>query len=79
MYHSPDSNSRVPRLKENARGNVLENIISTMRSIAIVLLTNYCPRCGKRIVKWFETWYAQGNCSCLSVENKTLGTRDEKY
>jgi hypothetical protein len=38
-----------------------------------------CPRCGKRIVKWFETWYAQGNCSCLSVENKSIGTRDEEY
>jgi hypothetical protein len=67
------------RLRGNSLGHVPENIISTMNSIVIVLLANYCPRCGKKIVKWFETWYAQGNCSCLSVENKTLGTRDEEY
>jgi len=79
MYHSRDSSSRDNSLKGKPRGNVLENIICTMNSIVTVLLTNYCPRCGKRIVKWFETWYAQGNCSCLSVENKTLGTRDEEY
>ena len=39
----------------------------------------YCTKCGKKITKWFETWYAQGNCSCLSVENKTTRTRDEVY
>jgi len=33
----------------------------------------------QRKVKWFETWYAQGNCNCLSVENETVGTRDEVY
>ena len=43
------------------------------------ILANYCSKCGKRVTKWFETWYAQGNCICLSVENKTLGTRYEKY
>ena len=45
----------------------------------IVELTTYCTKCGKKITKWFETWYAQGNCSCLSVENKTIGTRDEVH
>jgi hypothetical protein len=74
----PDSNPETTRSKRNARENVLENIISIIKLIAIVILAN-CPRCGKRIVKWFETWYAQGNCSCLSVENKTIGTRDEEY
>ena len=34
---------------------------------------------AEKISKWFETWYAQGNCSCLSIENRTLGTRDEVY
>jgi hypothetical protein len=79
VSNSPDSNPETIRLKRNARENVLENIISTIKLIAIVILANSCPRCGKRIVKWFETWYAQGNCSCLSVENKTIGTRDEEY
>ena len=74
----PDSNPETTRSKRNARENVVENIISIIKLIAIVILAN-CPRCGKRIVKWFETWYAQGNCSCLSVENKTIGTRDEEY
>jgi hypothetical protein len=45
----------------------------------IILMANYCSRCGKRISKWFKTWYAQGNCSCLSIENKTIGTRNEEY
>ena len=75
---SPDSNLETTRSRRNARENVLEKIISIIKLIAIVILAN-CPRCGKRIVKWFETWYAQGNCSCLSVENKTIGTRDEEY
>jgi hypothetical protein len=78
VSNSSYSNSETTRLKRNARENVLEKIISIIKLIAIVILTN-CPRCGKRIVKWFETWYAQGNCSCLSVENKTIGTRDEVY
>jgi hypothetical protein len=78
ISNSPDSNPETTRSKRNARENVLENIISIIKLIAIVILAN-CPRCGKRIVKWFETWYAQGNCSCLSVENKTIGTRDEEY
>ncbi|MGB7953986.1 MAG: hypothetical protein WCF23_08390 [Candidatus Nitrosopolaris sp.] len=78
VSNSPDSNPETTRSKRNARENVLENIISIIKLIAIVILAN-CPRCGKRIVKWFETWYAQGNCSCLSVENKTIGTRDEEY
>jgi hypothetical protein len=78
VSNSPDSNIDTIRSKRNARENVLENIISIIKLIAIVILAN-CPRCGKRIVKWFETWYAQGNCSCLSVENKTIGTRDEEY
>ncbi|MDQ6863407.1 MAG: hypothetical protein M3044_06255 [Thermoproteota archaeon] len=78
VSNSPDSNIETTRSKRNARENVLENIISIIKLIAIVILAN-CPRCGKRIVKWFETWYAQGNCSCLSVENKTIGTRDEEY
>ena len=78
VSNSPDSNIETTRSKRNARENVLENIISIIELIAIVILAN-CPRCGKRIVKWFETWYAQGNCSCLSVENKTIGTRDEEY
>lgn len=56
-----------------------ENIISLRKPICIVVLTSYCTKCGKKITKWFETWYAQGNCSCLSVENKTIGTRDEVY
>ncbi|MRN41075.1 MAG: hypothetical protein FIO02_08545 [Nitrosopumilales archaeon] len=78
VSNSPDSNIDTTRSKRNARENLLENIISIIKLIAIVILAN-CPRCGKRIVKWFETWYAQGNCSCLSVENKTIGTRDEEY
>ncbi|HMH10582.1 MAG TPA: hypothetical protein VK553_07715 [Candidatus Nitrosopolaris rasttigaisensis] len=78
VSNSPDSNPETTRSKRNARENVLEKIISIIKLIAIVILAN-CPRCGKRIVKWFETWYAQGNCSCLSVENKTIGTRDEEY
>ena len=78
VSNSPDSNIDTIRSKRNARENLLENIISIIKLIAIVILAN-CPRCGKRIVKWFETWYAQGNCSCLSVENKTIGTRDEEY
>ena len=78
VSNSPDSNPETTRLKRNARENILENIIFTIKLIAIVILAN-CPRCGKRIVKWFETWHAQGNCSCLSVENKTIGTRDEVY
>lgn len=78
ISNSLDSNPETTRSKRNARENVLENIISIIKLIAIVILAN-CPRCGKRIVKWFETWYAQGNCSCLSVENKTIGTRDEEY
>ena len=78
VSNSPDSNPETTRSRRNARENVLEKIISIIKLIAIVILAN-CPRCGKRIVKWFETWYAQGNCSCLSVENKTIGTRDEEY
>ena len=78
VSNSPDSNPETTHLKRNARENILENIIFTIKLIAIVILAN-CPRCGKRIVKWFETWHAQGNCSCLSVENKTIGTRDEVY
>ncbi len=78
ISNSPDSNPETTCSKRNARENVLENIISIIKLIAIVILAN-CPRCGKRIVKWFETWHAQGNCSCLSVENKTIGTRDEVY
>jgi hypothetical protein len=78
VSNSPNSNPETTLLQRNARENVLENIISIIKLIAIVILAN-CPRCGKRIVKWFETWYAQGNCSCLSVENKTIGTRDEEY
>ncbi len=78
VSNSPDSNPETTRLKRNAREKILENIIFTIKLIAIVILAN-CPRCGKRIVKWFETWHAQGNCSCLSVENKTIGTRDEVY
>jgi|ERR1700730_316387 hypothetical protein len=78
VSNSPDSSPETTRLKRNAREKILENIIFTIKLIAIVILAN-CPRCGKRIVKWFETWHAQGNCSCLSVENKTIGTRDEVY
>jgi hypothetical protein len=74
VSNSPNLNPETTRSKIN----VLEKIISIIKLIAIVILAN-CPRCGKRIVKWFETWYAQGNCSCLSVENKTIGTRDEEY
>ena len=76
IHSSNVSNS--PDSSRNAREKILENIIFTIKLIAIVILAN-CPRCGKRIVKWFETWHAQGNCSCLSVENKTIGTRDEVY
>jgi hypothetical protein len=70
-----------PQIEYNVflRRKVLENIISLIKPTYIIILTNYCSRCGKRISKWFEIWYAQGNCSCLSVENKTIGTRDEEY
>ena len=78
VSNSLDSNPETTRLKRHVREKILENIIFTIKLIAIVILAN-CPRCGKRIVKWFETWHAQGNCSCLSVENKTIGTRDEVY
>jgi hypothetical protein len=26
-----------------------------------------------------RNWYAQGNCSSLSTENKTIGPRNEEY
>jgi len=78
VSNSLDSNPETTRLKRHVREKILENIIFTIKLLAIVILAN-CPRCGKRIVKWFETWHAQGNCSCLSVENKTIGTRDEVY
>jgi hypothetical protein len=26
-----------------------------------------------------RNWYAQGNCSSLPTENKTIGTRNEEY
>jgi hypothetical protein len=42
-------------------------------------MTSYCTRCGKKKAKWFETWYAQGNCNCLFIENETIGSRDEVY